>query len=125
MIYETDSEQDADHKIAIGWMKEGMRQMVEEGASPETILTEYRTKLKEIAALRLDLQRQLSALKREGDMEGAEAFVAEANRTLGAYGARPLVLYPDWAQRVPGSGAGSGPGTGPITAPRSNNGPAQ
>ena len=91
-IYETDTQADAEHKEAIAWMKDGMRQMVEQGESPEAILTAYRQQLNELADYRRGLQQQLNALRRAGDAKAAEAFATEANKILEEYGARPLAM---------------------------------
>ena len=91
-IYETDTQADAEHKEAIAWMKDGMRQMVEQGESPEAILTAYRQQLNELADYRRGLQQQLNALRRAGDAKAAETFVTEANKILEELGARPLAL---------------------------------
>jgi hypothetical protein len=91
-IYETDSEEEAAHKEAIGWMKETMREMVAQGESPEAILAAYREQLNELANYRDGLQRQLNALRRADKMEEAATFVEEANKILAEYGARPLML---------------------------------
>ena len=100
VIYETDTPDDIQHKEAIAVIKDEMRQMVEQGESPETILQEYRREMNELAAYRRQLQEQLNALRRAGDMEGAALFVEEANMKLAEYGIRPLVLSP-FAPRGP------------------------
>lgn len=94
VIYETDTPEDAAHKEGIALIKEEMRKMVEQGESPEVILEDYRREMNELAAYRRQLQQQLNELRHAGDMEGAAAFVEEANQILAEYGMRPLVLSP-------------------------------
>jgi ppGpp synthetase/RelA/SpoT-type nucleotidyltranferase len=75
-------------------MKEQIRIMAAEGASPKQIVLSYREQLNELAALRMELQRQLLELRKANKMEEAQAFVETANQILEPYGARPFVLYP-------------------------------
>jgi hypothetical protein len=100
-IYETDTPEEENHKNAVGWMKEELRKMAEEGKSPTKVITEYRQQLNELAALRMDLQRQLTAYKKAGDMESAALFLVEANKMLEPYGARPLTLTPTVKKQTP------------------------
>ena len=53
----------------------------------ETVDTPYRHSAEVLKARR-------SELRHAGDMEGAAAFVEEANQILAEYGMRPLVLSP-------------------------------
>lgn len=93
-IYPTDTEEMADHKADVAWMKEEMRKMVKEGRSPEELLTTFRDQHNEVATFRSELQRQLSALKKEGKTKEAEDFAKEANKMLEPYGTKPLTAFP-------------------------------
>lgn len=98
-IYSTDTPEEAAHKENVAWMKEEMRKLVAQGQKPEEILTAYREQHNEVVKFRTDLQRQLSALKAEGKVKEAEAFVQEANKLLEPYGTRPLALVPTLPQK--------------------------
>lgn len=92
-IYPSDTPEMAAHKEDVAWMKDEMRKLVKAGQSPEQLLTEYRNQHNEVANFRSELQRELSALKQEGKVEEAEAFVKEANKMLEPYGTKPLTAY--------------------------------
>jgi len=94
-IYETDTPEEENHKIAVGWMKDELRKLAETGSSPAQLIAEYRQQLNELAALRLELQRQLAAFMKAGDNDAAELFLVEANKMLESYGAKPLILPPN------------------------------
>lgn len=100
-IYDTDSEEMASHKEDVAWLKDEMRKRVQEGQSAEAILKNYRDQHNAIADYRLDLQRQLSALKKEGKLKEAEEFAKEANQMLAPYGTKPLVVNPVIQRRQP------------------------
>jgi len=93
-IYQTDDEEMAAHKEDVAFLKEEMRKLVKDGQSAEEILTTYRNQHNEVADFRDELQRQLSALKKEGKLKEAEAFAKEANKLLEPYGTRPLTVMP-------------------------------
>ncbi len=93
-IYPTDTEEMAEHKKDVAWLKEEMRKMVADGQSPEEILTALREQHNEVADFRSDLARQLSILKAEGTAKQIEQFVSEANKMLEPYGVRPLAVNP-------------------------------
>jgi hypothetical protein len=99
LIYDDDTAETAAHKADVGWMKVEMMEEVKKGRSPTVILEEYRERHNEIVLFRGEVQKILSALKKEGRTEEAEAFVEESNKLLAPYGVKPLVLYPVFPKR--------------------------
>ena len=99
LIYDDDTAETAAHKADVGWMKVEIMEAVKKGRSPRAILEEYREQHNEIVLFRGEVQKILSALKKEGRTEEAEAFVEESNKLLVPYGVKPLVLYPVFPKR--------------------------
>lgn len=92
-IYPTDSEEMAAHKEDVAWCKEELKKMVAEGASPQEVIAKLREEHNAVVAFRTDLQRKLTELKKEGNLEEAEKFANEANELLKPYKTRPLSVH--------------------------------
>ncbi|MCL1920145.1 MAG: hypothetical protein FWG50_03560 [Kiritimatiellaeota bacterium] len=94
VIHADDTDEMANRKEAIAWLKLGVATLVQEGNSPSEAIKLIEENANKIAKMRNELLRYATALYREGKEDEAMAFIAEANKELDPYGAEPIQLSP-------------------------------
>ena len=93
-VYDDDDEKTVQAKVNVAKMKQSMKAFIKEGGDPQDFLTFYREELDMVHKERVEEQKELMRLYREGGGEQARAFADTRNKELGARGIRPLALPP-------------------------------
>jgi len=94
VIHTEDTDEMADRKEKIAWLKQDIAALVQEGSSPGEAIKLIEENTNRIAKMRTEFLQYATALYREGKEDEAMLFIAEANKELTPYGAEPIQLSP-------------------------------
>ena len=94
VIHADDTDEMAERKEKIAWLKQDITTLVQEGKSPSEAIKLIEENANRVAKIRSEFQQYATALYREGKKDEAMAFIDEANEELRQYGVEPVRLSP-------------------------------